>query len=346
MDVFPLMQEGDVENLFFCQDRPSGLKAVIAIHSTALGPSLGGTRFWNYDREEEVIRDALRLAQGMSYKSSVAGLNLGGGKGVIWGDPKNNKSQTLFNAYGRFIERLGGMYITAEDVGTTAQDMDWIAQETRWVVGTSSKGGDPSPYTARGVYQGIKAALEFVDGNSELKDRCIAIQGTGSVGSHLCRMLAREGAQLILCDLDDKACGLLCDETGARQVSPETIHAQKCDVLAPCALGGVINENTIQELRCRIIAGGANNILASERHGDMLEEMGIVYVPDYVSNAGGVIFVADQLDGLDRDRVAAKVDKIRQTSYNILSKAQSENIPTYRAADAIAEERMNRNRDL
>ena len=227
MDVFPLMQEGDVENLFFCQDRPSGLKAVIAIHSTALGPSLGGTRFWNYDREEEVIRDALRLAQGMSYKSSVAGLNLGGGKGVIWGDPKNNKSQTLFNAYGRFIERLGGMYITAEDVGTTAQDMDWIAQETRWVVGTSSKGGDPSPYTARGVYQGIKAALEFVDGNSELKDRCIAIQGTGSVGSHLCRMLAREGAQLILCDLDDKTCGLLCEETGASQVSPETIHAQK-----------------------------------------------------------------------------------------------------------------------
>lgn len=346
MDVFPLMQEGGVENLYFCQDRPSGLKAVIAIHNTALGPALGGTRFWNYSREEEVIRDAVRLARGMSYKSSVAGLNLGGGKGVIWGDPQNDKSQTLFNVYGRFIERLGGTYITAEDVGTTPQDMDWIAQETRWVLGTSSKGGDPSPYTARGVYQGIKAALEFVDGTPELKDKCIAIQGTGSVGSHLCRMLAREGAQLILCDLDDKACGLLCEETGASQVSPETIHAQECDVFAPCALGGVINENTIQELRCRIIAGGANNILASERHGDMLEEMGIVYVPDYVSNAGGVIFVAEQLHGLDRDRVAAKVDTIRQTCYDILNKAQSENIPTYRAADAIAEERMNKNREL
>lgn len=346
MDVFPLMQDGDVENLYFCQDGPSGLKAVIAIHNTALGPALGGTRFWNYSREEEVIQDAVRLARGMSYKSSVAGLNLGGGKGVIWGNPRNNKSQTLFNVYGRFIERLGGMYITAEDVGTTPQDMDWIAQETRWVLGTSSKGGDPSPYTARGVYQGIKAALGFVDGTPELKDKCIAIQGTGSVGSHLCRMLAREGAQLILCDLDDKACGLLCEETGASQVSPETIHAQECDVFAPCALGGVINDNTIAELRCRIVAGAANNMLASERHGDILEEVGIVYVPDYVSNAGGVIFVAEQLHGLDRDSVAVQVDKIRQTCYNILTKARSENIPTYRAADAIAEERMNKNREL
>jgi leucine dehydrogenase len=344
MDIFPIMRDNGVENLFFCQDGPTGLKAIIALHSTALGPALGGTRFWSYATEEEAILDVVRLARGMSYKSAMAGLNLGGGKGVIIGDPRTLRSRELFRAYGRFIERLGGMYITAEDAGTTPRDMDWIAEETRWVVGTSTTGGDPSPYTARGVYQGIKAALECVYGTPELKDRCIAVQGTGNVGSHLCRMLSREGARLLLCDLDESACSLICDETGGEQVSPDRIHTQECDVFAPCALGGVVNEKTVRDLGCRIIAGGANNVLASERFGKTLQEMGIVYVPDYVINAGGVICVADQLHGFDPDRVAAKVDAIGDTCCRVLETAHKENIPTYRAADAIAEERMNKAR--
>ncbi len=342
MNVFPLMQEDNVENLFFCHDGSSGLKAIIAIHSTALGPALGGTRFWSYASEEAALRDVIRLARGMSYKSAVAGLNLGGGKGVILGDPEKLRSRELFKAYGRCIQRLGGMYITAEDAGTTPQDMDWIAEETRWVLGTSSSGGDPSPYTARGVYQGIKAALEFVYGTPELEGRRIAVQGTGNVGSHLCRMLSREGAQLLLCDLNRNACSLVCQETGGEQATPDRIHALECDVFAPCALGGVINENTVHDLGCRIVAGGANNVLASKRHGDMLRDMGIVYVPDYVINAGGVICVAQQLHGFDPDKVAAKVDAIGDTCRRVLETAQRENIPTYRAADAIAEERMSR----
>jgi leucine dehydrogenase len=343
MDVFSVMRDNEVENLFFCQDGPTGLKAVIAIHSTALGPALGGTRFWEYASEEEAVRDVIRLARGMSYKSAVAGLDLGGGKGVILGDPGKLRSRELFKAYGGYIERLGGMYITAEDAGTTPRDMDWIAEETRWVLGTSNSGGDPSPYTARGVYQGIKAALEFVYGTPELRRRRIAVQGVGNVGSHLCRMLSREGARLVLCDLDEKACSMACQETGAEQASPQGIHAAECDVFAPCALGGVINEHTVDELGCRIVAGGANNVLASKRQGDLLQQMGIVYVPDYVINAGGVICVADQLHGFDPDRVAARVDAIGDTCRRVLEMAQRENIPTYRAADAIAEERMRRN---
>ena len=342
MDIFPIMQDNGVENLFFCQDAPTGLKAIIALHSTALGPALGGTRFWDYPSEEEAVRDVIRLARGMSYKSAVANLNLGGGKGVIIGDPQTLRSRELFRAYGRFIERLGGMYITAEDAGTTPQDMDWIAEETRWALGTSTTGGDPSPYTARGVYEGIKAAVEFVDGTPELKDRRIAIQGTGNVGSHLCRMLSREGAQLVLCDLDEDACRLVCEETGAEQVPPNRIHVQECVVFAPCALGGVVNESTVRDLGCRIVAGGANNVLASKHVGDTLQEMGVVYIPDYVINAGGVICVAQQLHGFDPDRVAAKVDAIGDTCRRVLEIAHKENLPTYQAADAIAEERMHK----
>jgi len=345
MEIFPIMQDNEVENLFFCQDGPSGLKAIIALHSTTLGPALGGTRFWNYASEEDAVRDVVRLARGMSYKSSIAGLNLGGGKGVIIGDPRSLRSRELFRAYGRFIERLGGMYITAEDAGTTPRDMDWVSEETRWVLGTSTTGGDPSPYTASGVYQGIKAALEFVYGTPELKNMRIAVQGTGNVGSHLCRMLSREGAQLVLCDLNENACSLICEETGGEQVPPDRIHAQECDVFAPCAMGGVVNENTVRDLGCRIVAGGANNVLASKRLGDALQEKGIVYVPDYVINAGGVICVANQLNGFDPDRVASKVDAIGDTCRRILEIAHKENIPTYRAADSIAEERMNKSSD-
>ena len=340
MDVFPVMQDNEVENLFFCQDGPSGLKAIIAIHSTALGPALGGTRFWSYASEEDAIRDVIRLARGMSYKSAVAGLDLGGGKGVILGDPKKMRSRELFHAYGRYIERLGGMYITAEDAGTTPQDMDWIAEETRWVSGTSRKGGDPSPYTARGVLQGIKAAVQHVEGTSSLQGKTVAVQGAGSVGDHLCRLLAAEGAKLVVTDLQDNRCRGICTDLGARHVAPEAIYETPCDIFAPCALGAVINDDTVRRLRCRIVAGGANNVLAEERHGRILEERGIVYVPDYVINAGGLICVADQLHGFSPDRVLAKVEQIFSTCLEVLQTARERSIPSFEAADRIAEERM------
>jgi leucine dehydrogenase len=338
------MQAESFENLFFCQDSESGLKAIIAIHSTALGPALGGTRMWSYACDMDAVTDVLRLAKGMSYKAAVAGLDLGGGKGVIIGDPEKDKSRALFRAYGRHIERLGGLYITAEDVCTTPRDMDAIAEETDWVVGTSRKGGDPSPYTARGVLQGIKAAVQHLEGASSLQGKTVAVQGAGSVGEHLCRLLAAEGAELVVTDLQDNRCSPLCADLAAKHVEPEAIYETPCDIFAPCALGAVINDDTVRRLQCRIVAGGANNVLAEERHGRILEERGIVYVPDYVLNAGGLICVADQLHGFNPDRVLAKVEQIFATCLEVLQTAREGSIPTFEAADRIAEHRMLRGR--
>ncbi len=344
MNIFGTMQADGFENLFFCQDRPSCLKAVIAIHSTALGPALGGTRMWTYASDMDAVTDVLRLAKGMSYKAAVAGLELGGGKGVIIGDPDKDKTEALFRAYGRHIERLGGMYITAEDVCTTPRDMDHIAKETDWVVGTSQKGGDPSPFTARGVLQGIKAAVQYLDNTSSLQGKTVAVQGVGSVGDHLCRLLAAEGARLVVADLQSSRCRSICSELGVEHVASEAIYDIPCDIFAPCALGAVINNDTVRRLQCRIVAGGANNVLAQERHGRMLQERGIVYVPDYVINAGGLICVADQLHGFNRERVLAKVDNIYATCQEVLQASRERLIPTFEAADRIAEERMRRGR--
>ena len=340
MDIFSAMQAHDFEQLVFCQDRASGLKGLIAIHSTALGPALGGTRMWNYSSEPEAVTDALRLARGMSYKAAIAGLPLGGGKGVIIGDPEKGKSEALFKAYGQRIQALGGSYITAEDVCTCPEDMDTIRTCTPWVVGTSAGGGDPSPYTAWGVVQGIRAALGYRLGQTSLTGRTVAVQGLGHVGGWLCSYLADLGAELVVTDINpDRAAGIAA-QVGGVQVQPEAIYSQECDVFAPCALGAVLNDQTIPQLRCSIVAGAANNVLHEPRHGLSLHERGILYIPDYVINAGGLICVADQLEAFDPQRVQKRVDRIYETCLEVLALAEKQDIPPFEAADRVAEDRM------
>ncbi|MFO7840229.1 MAG: Glu/Leu/Phe/Val dehydrogenase [Desulfosalsimonadaceae bacterium] len=340
MERLKNMEENDFEQLIICQDRKCGLKAAIAIHSTARGPALGGTRMWAYASEEEAFNDVLRLARGMSYKNAIAGLPLGGGKGVIIGDPERDKCESLFRTYGSFIDRLQGWYITAEDVGTCLEDMDAIARGTRWVLGTSSTGGDPSPSTARGVRQGMKAALEHLYGTKELAGRVIAVQGVGHVGAFLCRLLAEDGAKLVISDINRAKADDIAAELGATVVPPEEITAVSCDIFAPCALGAVINDDTLERLNCSIVAGGANNVLKDNKHGYGLVDRGILYAPDYVVNAGGVIFVADQLESHDPDRVIRRINGIYDTCKEIFRLAENEGIPPFVAADAIAERRM------
>lgn len=343
MGIFETMERLDYEQLVFCQDKASGLKAIICIHDTTLGPALGGTRMWNYQSEEEAIRDVLRLARGMTYKNAAAGLNIGGGKTVILGDSRTEKSEELFRALGRFVQGLGGRYITAEDVGTNVQDMDWVRLETQFVTGVSSSygsSGDPSPMTARGVWRGIKAAAKEVYGSANLSGKTVAVQGLGHVGRYLAQLLVKEGAQLIVTDVNSEAVQQVIHETGAKAVNPEEIYGVECDIFAPCALGAVINDFTIPQLKCRIVAGAANNVLAEERHGDQLHELGILYAPDYVINAGGVINVADELEGYNYERALKKVEGIYDNVTKVISIAKRDQIPTYRAADRMAEERI------
>lgn len=343
MQLFEYLSKYDYEQLVFCQDQASGLRAVIAIHDTTLGPALGGTRMWNYASEEEAIEDVLRLARGMTYKAAVAGLNLGGGKAVIIGDPKREKSEALFRAFGRYIQSLQGRFITAEDVGTTEEDMDQIYMETRYVTGVSSgsgKGGSPSPMTARGVYMGMKAVCQVAFGENSLQGRTIALQGAGSVAYELCRFLQKEEVNLIVTDIDEEKMLRIVQEFSARAVAPEEVYAVECDIFSPCALGGVINDITIDRFRCRIIAGPANNQLQEDRHGRELEQRGILYIPDYVINAGGLIHVADELQNYDEVRVRKKVDQIYDTIVKVCQIARREQLPTFLAANRLAEERI------
>lgn len=343
MPLFEYLSRDDFEQVIFCQDRASGLKAIIAIHDTTLGPALGGTRMWNYKSEKEAIEDVLRLAKGMTYKAAVAGLNLGGGKAVIIGDPKKDKSEALFRAFGRYIQSLQGRFITAEDVGTTEKDMDQIYLETRYVTGVSSvhgSNGSPSPLTALGIYYGMKAACQIAFGNDSLEGRTIAIQGAGSVAYELCRLLANEGVQLIVTDIDREKQMRVVQEFSARAVAPDEIYQVPCDIFSPCALGGVINDATVDRLCCRIVAGAANNQLLEERHGEALEKRGILYVPDYVINAGGLIHVADELQNYHDERVRRKISGIYDNILRVFQIAQREQIPSYQAADRLAEERI------
>lgn len=343
MGIFDTMGRLDYEQLVFCQDKASGLKAIICIHDTTLGPALGGTRMWNYQTEEEAIRDVMRLARGMTYKNAAAGLNIGGGKTVIIGDSQTEKSEELFRALGRFVQGLGGRYITAEDVGTNVKDMDWVRLETQFVTGVSSSygsSGDPSPMTARGVWRGMKAAAKEVYGSANLSGKTIAIQGLGHVGQYLAQYLSKEGARLIVTDINSEAVRQVVNETGAVAVKPEEIYSVECDIYAPCALGAVINDQTISHLKCRIVAGAANNVLAEEKHGDQLHKLGILYAPDYVINAGGVINVADELEGYNYERALKKVEGIYDNLAKVIAIAKREQIPTYRAADRMAEERI------
>lgn len=343
MELFRYMEEFDYEEVHFVHDKPSGLKAIIAIHDTTLGPALGGARMWTYESEEAALLDVLRLARGMTYKNAAAGLNLGGGKTVILGDPRKDKSEEKFRALGRFIQGLGGRYITAEDVGTSVQDMDIIHEETNFVTGISpafGSSGNPSPATALGVYKGMKAAAKEAFGDDSLEGKKIAIQGVGNVAYNLCRHLHKEGATLIVTDIHKEPVQRAVEEFGAIAVDPQDIYSVDCDIFSPCALGAIINDETIPQLKAKVIAGSANNQLKEDRHGDMLYEMGIVYAPDYVINAGGVINVADELYGYNRERALKKVEQIYNNLEKVFEISKRDRIPTYKAADRMAEERI------
>ncbi|MBO8183658.1 MAG: Glu/Leu/Phe/Val dehydrogenase [Archaeoglobus sp.] len=345
--TFDLMQKDDFEEIVFFQDKGTGLKAIVAIHNTLLGPALGGTRFWQYETELDALKDAMRLAKAMTMKAAAAGLNLGGGKAVIIGNPKQ-KSEALLRAYGRFVQSLGGRYVTAEDVGTTLEDIRIIAEETRFVTGVKL---DPSPFTAYGVFHGIKACLEHVFGDGSLDGVRIAVQGLGKVGGELVRLLVKAGAEVTATDIDAERAGFFKNELGIEVVEPNEIFAVKCDVFSPCALGGVINDATIKKLTCKIVAGGANNQLEAEKHGNILAKKGILYAPDYVINAGGLIAVGREYEGItDEGRIKEEVEKIGDRLKRIFQMreemAKSKVYSTAKAADAFALERIERIRSL
>ncbi|AVX30480.1 leucine dehydrogenase [Carboxydocella thermautotrophica] len=340
LEVFEYMKKYDYEQVVLCYDKASGLKAIIAIHDTTLGPALGGTRMWTYASEDDAILDALRLSRGMTYKAAAAGLNLGGGKTVIIGDPRKDKSEALFRAFGRYVESLNGRYITAEDVGTSVQDMEYVRMETRWVTGVASGSGDPSPMTAFGVWKGMKAAVKEKFGTDSLSGMTVAVQGLGHVGYYLCKYLADEGAKLVVTDIFPERVEKVVQEFGARAVEPEAIYGVEAEIFAPCALGAVVNDETLPQFKFQIIAGAANNVLKEERHGDELEAKGILYAPDFVINAGGLINVADELEGYNRERAIQKIAGIYDNILRVFAIAKRDNIPTYKAAEVMAEERI------
>ncbi len=338
-----ISKHGDHEQVVFCHDKNVGLKAIIAIHNTALGPALGGTRMWNYKNEDEALTDVLRLSKGMTYKASAAGLNLGGGKAVIIGDSKTDKTEALFRAFGQFVNSLNGKYITAEDVGTTVNDMEHIYMETPWVTGIPKDfggSGDPSPYTAHGVLMGIKAAASEKLGTDSLKGMRIAVQGLGNVGSNLVRYLVEEGAKIVIADIDQGRVKAHHEKYGVEVVSPDQILFVDCEIQAPCAMGAIINDQTITKLKCKAIAGGANNQLAEARHGDQLRELGILYAPDYVVNAGGLMNVFVELEGYSPERAFEKTKKVYDNVKKVFEIAKRDNISTQTAADRLAEERI------
>src|SRR3989338_2822122 len=342
-DVLQRMSEHDHEQVVFCQDKQSGLKAIIAIHSTLLGPALGGVRMWPYETENDALRDVLRLSRGMTYKAAVTGLELGGGKAVIIADPKKDKSPELFEAFGRFVHTLGGRYITAEDVGINVEDVNVIHTQTKYVVGTGKNeggSGDPSPYTALGVFQGIKASLEKTFGNNNLSGRVIAIQGVGAVGAKLAKLLVAEGARVLVSDIDLEKIRRLENEIALEAVDDSSIYDLDCDVFAPCALGSILNDKTIPRLKCRVIAGGANNQLERREHAEVLKKRGILYAPDYVINAGGLISVFQEIQGYDEKECRERVKAVYQTLSQVFDIAKENNITTAIAADRLVEMKL------
>ncbi len=344
MGVFSSLAD-EYEEVVFFHDPPSGLRAIVAIHSTALGPALGGTRYYPFESEEAALRDVLRLSRGMTYKAAAAGLDLGGGKAVIVGDPQRDKSEELLRTYGRFIESLGGRYITAEDVGTSRDDMDVMRRETRWVTGVSERiggSGDPSPVTAFGVYQGLRACAEDALRTSSLEGAHVVVQGVGKVGYHVVKHLIEGGARVTAADVNVDAVARVVREFGVDTVDTDKPHALPCEIFSPCALGGVIRDDTVPELKCRVVAGAANNQLERPEHADALASLGILYAPDYVINAGGLINVADELNGYDRERAMRKVEEIYRTLREVFRLARVESITPVRAADRLATDRINR----
>ncbi len=329
--------------MVFCHHRPSGLRAIVAVHSTALGPALGGTRFYPYATESQAFDDVLRLAKGMTYKAALAGLDLGGGKAVIWGDPARDKSESLLRAFARFVDALGGRYITAQDVGTTQADMDLIRRETRWVTGVSQSlggSGDPSVATAEGLYYGMKAVASTLWGSSSLEGRHVAVQGVGKVGYGVVRHLIEERCQVTVADISPAAVDRVVADFGVEVAPLEKIHTIECDVYAPCALGGALNPRTIPELRCAAVCGCANNQLAEPGCDDALTAAGILYAPDYCVNAGGIINIAEELRGYSRERAETGLRRIYDTTLAVFELARADGITSAAAADRLAEARI------
>ena len=349
MEIFDLREFDAHELVVFGHDAASGLRAIIAIHSTALGPAAGGCRMWPYASTAEAVADVLRLSRGMSYKNALAGLKFGGGKAVIIGDARKGKTPELFEAFGRFVDSLGGRYVTAEDVGTTTHDMTQVARGTRYVAGLGAApgeaGGDPGPKTALGVFLGLKAAVKFRLGRADLTDVSVAVQGAGGVGYHLCGMLAAEGARLSVADVRPVALQRVCDEFKARAVTVEEVLFEDVDVLSPCALGAVLSAQSIPRLRARVIAGAANNQLAQGQDGAALPAAGILYAPDYVINAGGIISVSREYHGgASEAQVIADIHGIPARLTEIFERARRENRTTNAVADELARERLGRQR--
>jgi leucine dehydrogenase len=340
MEIFGLLAGHDHEQLVFCHEPSSGYRGMIAIHNTTLGPAIGGTRYWHYRSEADAVIDALRLSRAMTYKAAVAGLALGGGKAVVLADHGTLDREAIFRAHGRFIESLKGRYITAEDVGTNPADMDYIHLETEHVVGLQGRSGDPSPVTAYGVYRGMKACARAAFGSDSLAGKTVAVQGCGHVGYYLCHHLHEEGARLVVTDIDSEKVKRVVEEFRARAVGLEEIYGVQAEIFAPCALGATINDSSIKQLKVQVVAGGANNQLAEERHGDLLQEKGILYAPDYVINAGGLINVNSELQGWSAERAQRKAGEIYDTLLRLFDLAKAEGLPTYRAADRLAERRI------
>ena len=332
------------ESVHHFHDPDSGLRAIIAIHSTARGPAGGGCRMWNYGTSLEMVTDALRLAQGMSFKNAMADLPLGGGKAVIWGDSRKDKTPEMFRALGRAIDTLGGRYWTAEDVGVSPSDMKEVATQTRFVAGLddgAAASGDPSPVTARGVYLGMREAAKRVFGSDDMTGRTIAVQGVGHVGGRVCQMLAEAGAKLVIADVDQEALAEISRTTGAKVVEPGDIYDVQADIFSPNALGAIVNPETVDRLKVKLIAGGANNQLSSPDMGETLNQRGILYVPDYVINGGGIINVAAEISGnYDPAWVETKVQGLVATIGEVLDQAESEGRPPNRVADEIAARRL------
>jgi leucine dehydrogenase len=344
-ELLDVVAEHGAEQVAFAADDATGLRAIVAIHSTVLGPGLGGTRFYPFTSERDALVDVLRLAKGMAYKHAACGNDLGGAKAVIIGDPRRDRTEALITAYARLVDRLGGRYLTAEDVGTTQADMDLIRTVTPYVTGTSESmggSGDPSPATAWGVFHAMRAVAERLWGDGALAGRHVAIAGAGKVGGALARHLAEEGCRLTVADTRPEAVEPLVRELGAQAVEPARVHAVACDILSPCALGALLNEHTIPELECAAVCGCANNQLATDEDGERLAARGVLYAPDYVANAGGVINIADELrgDGYDHDRAFERVASIHDTMRRIFDLATADGITTAAAADRLAEKRL------
>ena len=342
MAVFNLRAYDDHEKVVFCRDKKSGLSAIICVHSTALGPAVGGCRMWEYNSDEGALIDALRLSRGMSYKNALAGLKMGGGKSVIIGNSKTMKSEALFEAFGSFVNNLNGQYYTAEDVGINPDDMAIVHRKTEYVLGLEGRSGDPSPVTAYGVYKGMKAAVKHRLGRDDLTGVKVAVQGLGHVGYYLCEHLKNEGAELFVTDINEESIDRVVTNLGATAVDKDAIYSQDVDVYAPCALGATINDVTLSQLQCSIVAGAANNQLAEDRHGEMLRQKGILYTPDYVINAGGIINVSFEQNGGIYNKQAAldKVDEIYGTLTEIFEAAETANKTTNEVADELARKRI------